>query len=248
MLWLWIVLAIIVVLIGSYILLVWQTVQHSIAVSKLLIAKGSAYTQHPQHPTIRILVAGESTAVGVGATNTQNSIPGRIGMQYPNTDITNIAVSGARLVDLLNQLYEHTGERYGLVLLMIGANDITHLTPYDAIRTRLSHALAQADQMGERVIMLTSGDVGLSPAFKWPVSLLMDRRTRAVRRIFIEEVAMHPNGTYVDLFHEAHDEIFNTNISRYYAADYFHPSDDGYGVWYEQLRGVLDVYLKAKQV
>ncbi len=53
------------------------------------------------------------------------------------------------------------------------------------------------------------------------------------------EVLKHPSTMYVDLFRERKDEIFNTDIPRYYAPDLFHPSGDGYGVWYSSLKALL---------
>jgi lysophospholipase L1-like esterase len=125
------------------------------------------------------------------------------------------------------------------VLLQIGANDITGRTPYDEIRSTLKRVLAQADTLSTKVVVMTAGNVGLAPAFKWPLSSYMTHRTREVRKIFMEEVAKHPNASYVDLFKERKDEIFNTDIPRYYAPDLFHPSADGYGVWFEQLKKKL---------
>jgi len=86
---------------------------------------------------------------------------------------------------------------------------------------------------------MTSGDVGLVPIFAWPLSAFFDWRTRAVRAVFIEEIGKHKSAAYVDLFREAADEPFNTDVPRYYAADRFHPSGQGYALWFAQLQKVL---------
>jgi lysophospholipase L1-like esterase len=239
---LWIV-VILVFAAGIYAAFVLRTLMRSIAISKRLIAKGDPYEQHPQDSRQRILFAGDSTAVGVGTSDNRNSIAGRIGAQYPRADIRNIAVSGDRLADLekrLASLEMHEGMRYDLIFLQIGANDITHFVPYAAMRAQLSRILATSAQSGERTIVLTAGNIGLSPAFKWPLSQIMTARTRKTRMIFKRVIERHAHMSYVDLYHEAGDEIFNTDIARYYAVDLFHPSDDGYGVWFAKLKGVIE--------
>ena len=234
--------AVLMVAIGTYAVLVVRTLRHSIAISKLLIEKGNPFEQHPQSPMQHILVAGDSTAVGVGTSDNRNSIAGRIGTEYPESDITNIAVSGARLADLekrLDALHEQAAAKHDLVFLLIGANDITHFTSCAAMRAQLTRILAVAEQIGKQTILLTAGDVGLSPAFKWPLSRIMTMRTLETRVIFTEEIAKRHHVRYVDLYHEAKDEIFNTDVERYYAPDHFHPSDDGYGIWYAKIKEVI---------
>ena len=41
---------------------------------------------------------------------------------------------------------------------------------------------------------------------------------------------------HVDLFKEAADDPFLRDQQRLHAADGLHPSDDGYAIWYEELR------------
>lgn len=212
---------------------VWRTIARSIDISLGLIKVAKPYEQHPASPSMRILVAGDSTAVGVGSAP-EFSIAGRIGKDEPNADITNIGVSGQRLEGLLIKLSTQKGNSYDLVVLQIGANDITGRTAYSDIQARLAQALTDARALAPKVVVMTSGDVGLAPVFKWPLSAYLSARTRAVRDIFITEASRHLGVTYVDLFAEKKDDVFLTDIPRYYAPDFFHPSAEGYGVWYSQ--------------
>ncbi len=222
-----------------YAVYVWQGVRRSIDLSVALIAKTSPYEQHPLAVGSRILVAGDSTAVGVGAEPAE-SIAGRLGKDFPQADITNIGVSGLRLEGLQALLEKHQG-KYDLVVLQIGANDITGRTPYEVIRKNLDQVLVQAATLGTETLVLTAGNVGLSPVFRWPLGPYITARTRVVRTIFMEVVAKQPNAAYVDLFEEKEEDTFSTDIDRYYAPDYFHPSGDGYGVWYKKVRAKLDL-------
>jgi len=234
----WYLTAFVVGALVGYGLYVWGSLARSIGISLALIEDTIAYEQHPISPQVRILVAGDSTAVGVGAQG-EDSIAGRIGKDMPDADITNLGRSGTRLAVLLEMLRAQEGKEYDLVLLQIGANDITGRTSYANIKSRLAQALALASTLSPRVIVMTAGNVGLSPAFKWPLSAYITQRTRVVRELFITEVGEHPGAVYVDLFNEVADEPFNKDVPRYYAPDYFHPSGEGYGLWYQKLRSSL---------
>ena len=48
----------------------------------------------------RVLVLGDSTGVGLGASMPDESIPGMLSADHPLVEITNLAVSGARLEDV----------------------------------------------------------------------------------------------------------------------------------------------------
>ena len=41
------------------------------------------YTAQPSQPTQRVLVVGDSTAVGTGASTAADSLPGRMGQDHP---------------------------------------------------------------------------------------------------------------------------------------------------------------------
>lgn len=236
----WILSAIaVVILLGGYTFYILSSVSDSIALSKPLIENAKPYEQQTSSSSKRILIAGDSTGVGVGASDPSTSVAGRIGSQFADSNIINISVSGAKLADLEKKLETVNGNSFTFVLLQIGANDITGRTSYEEIRSTLSRVLAQADLLSSKVVVMTAGNVGLSPAFKWPLSSYIEHRTRVVRKIFIEEIAKHPNASYIDLFKERKDEPFNTDIPRYYAPDLFHPSGDGYGVWFEKLLPLL---------
>ncbi|MBA3815836.1 MAG: hypothetical protein H0X29_04815 [Parachlamydiaceae bacterium] len=207
-------------------------IHQSISNSEKIINNTIPYEQHPPNPEIYILVAGDSTAVGVGATENVKSTAGRLGTQFPNADISNIGVSGAKLKDLLLVLQKQQSKNYNLLVLQIGANDITHFTSYNSVRNELSEILALASEFSAKIILLTSGDIGRAPVFHWPFSRIMTARTLKVREIFIEEASKYKKVSYVDLYLDRSEDPFEKDLKKYYASDSFHLTDDGYGVWY----------------
>jgi acyl-CoA thioesterase-1 len=198
----------------------------------------SGYEQHPSNPKTRVLFAGDSTGVGIGATQ-ETSTAGRFGKDHPDADITNISISGYKLEDLLQRLRGVKGDPYDLIILQIGANDIVRQTSLDDIRTRLDMVLETAAALGEKVVVLTSGNVGFAPIFHFPLSTILTARTRTVRTIFLEEIGKHPHVRYVDLYKDGKYDPFEANIKKYYSNDGFHPSGDGYEVWYEEIKTKL---------
>lgn len=217
-----------------------QPLRHSIQTSEAIQALTLTYEQHPLHPDRYILVAGDSTAVGTGASNPKLSIAGRLGSEYPNADITNVSKYGLRLSGLREMLRTLPREQYDLVVLQIGANDVTGRTSEAAMRQSLSEILIRVESLSPRVVVLTAGNIGLAPVFRFPLSTFITARTRAARILFMDELRKYPQARYVDLFKDRAHETFTTDVKRYYAPDGFHPSADGYGLWYLEVKKQID--------
>lgn len=201
------------------------------------------YQQHPVFSTMKILVMGDSTAVGTGSGNVRYSTAGRLGDDFPDADITNVSENGLKLEGLEKKMKQiPRSNKYDLILLQIGANDIVGFTSQNKIKERIASVLKIAIGHSQKVIVITGGNIGLSPVFHAPLSSYISIRTRALRSIFIKEINRHPEVQYVDLYKDFEDDIFIKDIDKYYAEDLFHPSKDGYAVWYEEIAKILDSY------
>lgn len=225
--------------IALFVFYLWYPIAQTIKISDQLIAKTTPYEQHPLKPDKYILVIGDSSAVGVGAANNHDSIAGRLGQQFQNADITNLGVSGAKLKEALALLEQQQQKRYDLIVLQIGANDITHLTSLDTVRKELSSILAISVKMSPKTILLTSGNIGAAPLFRFPLSTYLTSRTLKVRSIFMEEASKYPSVNYIDLYREPNDDPFLNDLKKFYAPDSFHLSGDGYGIWYQEIQKKL---------
>ena len=106
-----------------------------------LAREARPYTAQPAQPVRRILVVGDSTAVGTGADAPQDSLPGRIGQDHPRWHIDNLAANGARYADVAAQL-EQAPAGYDLVLVLAGGNDVIRLTALDTLRTQIDQVVA----------------------------------------------------------------------------------------------------------
>jgi lysophospholipase L1-like esterase len=182
----------------------------------------------------RILIVGDSTGVGTGAERPQDSIAGRIFRDYQDVEIVNLARNGAKVEDVIGQLQSIVSERFDIVLVQAGGNDILRFTGLEELRRTIVGVLGAAKDIGTHVIFISTGNVGSAPAFFTPVNRIYTGRTRKVRHVFME-VAGRAGVEYVDLFKEKKDDPFWKEPERFYASDFLHPGSAGYGLWYEEL-------------
>ncbi len=193
------------------------------------------FTVHPPAATARLLVVGDSTGVGTGASTARFSLAGRIATDHPQLEIVNRAEDGARFADVVRQLEADPATRFDIVLIQAGGNDVIRFTGAEPLRAHIDEALRLANAKATMVILMPSGNVGNAPFFFAPLSWIMTSRSRDLHAMVRASVASS-GAVYVNLFKEAADDPFSREPQRLHAADGLHPSDDGYALWYSELR------------
>ena len=188
--------------------------------------------------SFRILVVGDSTAVGTGAGDPLDSVAGRLGREFPEAEILNRGINGLRTGEVPTHMPASDGRMFDLVFVQTGGNDVLCFTSLWKLHGEITVTLDRAKRIGHTVFLLTAGDIGRAPFFPWPVGRLFTRRTRLVRAIF-QAAAKERGVHYVDLFTAQVDDVFASDPKRYYAADFLHPGSDGYRVWYQVVREKL---------
>ena len=225
-----IVLAMTAVVLGYY----GATIGVSLWRSRALTSASTAFEIAPPAPTHRLLVVGDSTAVGTGAGSPSLSVAGRLANAFPALHIDNRAADGALTEDVLRQLRREPPARFDAILIQTGGNDILRLTELSRLRRVTQELFDAARAQAKHVIMMSTGDVGQAPAFPWPLDAWYSRRTRDVRALFMELAAANTID-YVDLFDPSADNPFRRAPQKYYARDGLHPSASGYGAWFARL-------------
>jgi len=210
-----------------------------------LARRSEPLQQTPAQPSLTMLVVGDSTAVGTGASAPQASLAGLIARDHPRLAVRNVARDGAKFADLPGQMAGVDARRYDVVLVQAGGNDVIRLTGEDALRRDVSQTLARARELGREVIVMPAGNVGNAPFFFAPVSWLMSQRARTLHRV-VREAAAEQGAVYVNLYRDRQDDPFVQNPALN-AADGLHPSDAGYRTWLTSLReqAALDTRLAA---
>ena len=117
-----------------------------------------------------MLIGGDSTALGSGASAPEASLAGRIGRRYSRFAVRNLASAGARFQAIADQLAE-TG-RHDLILVAGGANDVMRFTSARWLAQSVELVLSRAAQQAGQVIVVPAPHIGNAPIFPPPLSWL----------------------------------------------------------------------------
>ncbi|WP_291012854.1 GDSL-type esterase/lipase family protein [Hydrogenophaga sp.] len=197
------------------------------------LARDSEPFQHtPPNPTLRLLIVGDSTGVGTGASSPQASLAGLLAQAYPRLRIDNRARDGATFEGVVQQL-QADDARYDVVLIQAGGNDVIRLRRADAMRDDIDRAVALAAARAGRVLIMPAGNVGNAPFFFPPLSSLMTTRAERLHG-FIQAAAQRHGAIYINLFQAPENDPF-VQKPGLHARDGLHPSDAGYQVWFDEL-------------
>lgn len=182
-----------------------------------------------EQPPLRVVWVGDSTAAGVGASTADATLPRLVSIGLGRkVDLTVLAVSGARVADVVrDQAARAAALDPDIVVVDVGANDVTHLTRRRAFREDYSRLMTFGRA---RVIALGVPDMGAPPRLAQPLRGVTGWWGRRLDRAVRQEVAAQPGVTYVDIAGPTGPR-FRSDPDRYFAADGFHPSDAGYRLW-----------------
>ena len=181
-----------------------------------------------------ILVLGDSTAIGVGASRPRDSIAGRVAAEVGATYVENNAATGAKVAQVFNQVDAAQLGHYDIILLQVGGNDIIRFGNADLAKANLKDILRILKEKGDTVYLMMAGDVGrakLFPPFVRPFHHFLSMQYRAN---FIE-AAEQAGVIYIDLYVSKEKDPFVKDPLRYHAKDGLHPSTDGYDSWFKKL-------------
>ena len=205
-----------------------------------LARQSEPFQASPPGASASLLVVGDSTAVGTGASSPAASLAGLIAREHPRLKIVNRAADGAKYADIARQLEAAAGERFDAILVLGGGNDVIRLTPYPPLEESIARVGTLARTQARLVVFLPSGNVGSAPFFFPPWSWLMTQRSRVLHG-FVRQVAADNGALYVNLFKEKEDDPFAQRPDELNARDELHPSDAGYRLWHAELNSQADL-------
>lgn len=117
--------------------------------------------------------------------------------------------------------------RPDVVLLLVGTNDVTHMTNLRALEEDLGRLLSVLAGWEVPVAMSSLPEFRATRAIPWLLRLFFDRRGRAVHRLHERAAAGGSEVGLVDVRRMVGQE-FVADVSKM-SADLFHPSAVGYG-------------------
>ena len=182
-------------------------------------------------PAIKIAVLGDSSAAGYGVERVEET-PGALlasGVaEYADRRVylRDVAVVGARTADLEDQIERVLPSGPDVAVILIGANDVTHVTPPAVSVRHLAESVRRLHDAGVDVVVGTCPDLGtikpIAPPLK-QVARAWSRRLAAGQTIAVLE----EGGRTVSLGSILGPE-FAATPALLFGPDQFHPSAEGY--------------------
>ena len=213
-------------------------VVRSLRLSRDIVSAASPFEQRPAKPSLRVLIMGDSTGLGVGAQAGQ-SLAALLAADRPDAEVLNVSRSGARLADITNQLRHlprsKDKERWDLVLLHVGGNDIFRGASPARMRRDAEVLLSKLVSQARHVAWLGPPNIGLLPAFVPPFSWLLSRRSVLACALF-KQCADRFGVRFVDFCEPRDKAFFSSDPARFIAPDQVHPTDETYRHCYGQLK------------
>ncbi len=221
---------------------------HLIRVGTRLSDRTAPYSRSLPGASMNILVVGDSTGAGVGASAPEFSLAGLTAQRYGDAQIVNRSVSGARVEDALKQLLEIGESEFDLVMIHIGGNDAIRFTDNREFAKDFSTLLALAQEKGRYVLVTSTGNIGTVPLFPFGTRWIFARRGNKIREIMKAEIARPDSSRvrYTDLWRKRALDPFALEPSKHYAKDMFHPSDAGYADWFSLMEKELNAFTQLK--
>lgn len=194
---------------------------------------------------LTFVVLGDSTSIGQGSGYddgiARNSARYIAAKGYAVT-MQNYGVSGAVAREVLTeQLPRAARLTPDVVLIAVGANDVTHFTPPAKTRDSLEQTIRQLQAANPKVTIVLTGSpqMGSIPRFPQPIRYLAGVRTGELNKTLANlqqsTVVLAPLAADTGKLFSEHTELF--------AEDNFHPTAAGYRSWMPTLQRAYDKVL-----
>ncbi len=177
---------------------------------------------------LRLLIVGDSSAAGVGATSQDKALSGQLVQNLAKDFQVTwklIGESSITTQGMLNRLAPLPPEPFDVVVTALGVNDVTRATSRANWVTRQS-LLAESlvSKFGAKCI-IASGlpPMGAYPKLPQPLRWIVGAQAKRLDEALAQLAATHPVLTHLPL-----SIPFEP---RYQASDGYHPSEEAYTLW-----------------
>lgn len=197
---------------------------------------------------IRLAVLGDSTVAGVGAPSADESLAGQVARRLAEASsrpvhVVGFGVSGARTASVRSeQLAQVESGRFDALLLVVGANDVTHATAPWNLGRDLAALLHASRERTPRVVLASTPAFAGTPALPEPIRSVAHAYSRVLRSTQRRAAAV-AGVPLVDLATAAGPRFRGRPEA--FSSDGFHPSPIGYGFWADALAPALIEALDA---
>ncbi|RLV55709.1 SGNH/GDSL hydrolase family protein [Aeromicrobium phragmitis] len=194
------------------------------------VADGVYGVDFPGTP-VKVLVLGDSTAVGYGMKRADQTPPALIGLGLSHlfdapVDVRSVAKVGARSSHLAEQIESAIDHAPDLVFILVGANDVTHQVSPGRASRFLSEAIGRLRAEGAEVVVGTCPDLGTVKQLPQPLRAVARLLSRQMARA--QTVASVKAGARVVSLADLLGPLFVSKGEALFGEDRFHPSAMGY--------------------
>lgn len=185
-----------------------------------------------QGPPLKYIAAGDSTAVGEGASSVQQTYTYRIAQHLSEShtvEYRNVGVLGAKTDDVITEQLPSIIEfQPDIVTISIGANDVTHLRKNSHTLKNINTILRTLTEKTNAQIYLTDIPVvDRATLLPYPVRALWGYKAKNLNPeiLTLENERVH----VIDIYNFGWENY--PDIQTTFAKDQFHPNDTGYDNW-----------------
>lgn len=195
----------------------------------LVVAPGRGAAGRP----LLLAALGDSGMAGVGARSVDGTLPVQLARRLADVTgrpvhVVSTARTGARTADVLTEQVPKLPTGPDLVVLLVGTNDVTHLTPWRALARSTAELLDALTGTGAPVVVSSLPEVRALRAVPRPLRDVALVTAAGVGQVQRTAARRRPAVTLVDV-RGAVGRLFLTRAD-VVSHDAFHPSDAGYGL------------------
>lgn len=228
-------------------LIVWQGVRLRRATPRLPEAEGdrAGVVAGPGAGVLRLLVLGESTAVGVGVSDQRDALGFRVAGELARrtdgrVEWHVVGRTGATVAAVTSSLLHDLPDALDLVVIVFGVNDTLRLRSRRAWRRnvgRLIDAVSPRVAPNGRIAVLGVPDFATLPALPQPLRTILHWHARALDRELRLLIARRPGCVHVP--------AIPLPVGDYLSHDRFHPNAAAYTVWAAHIADTLGSLRRA---
>lgn len=180
---------------------------------------------------IRLLVIGDSAAVGYGMSSAEATPPAMLGLGLAHVmdapvEVRSHAVVGAQTSELMEQIASAGDWEPHVAVIVVGTNDVTHQVPPSTSARLLGDVVRHLVASDCEVVVGTTPDLGSVRPIMQPLRSVARRWSRNLARK--QTVAVVNAGGRAVSLGDLLGNLFTANRDIMFGADHFHPSETGY--------------------
>ncbi|MEV7395562.1 SGNH/GDSL hydrolase family protein [Aeromicrobium sp. NPDC092404] len=200
--------------------------------------------------TIRVLVLGDSAAVGYGVTRADATPSAMIGVGLAHVmdapvEVQCRAVVGAQTTDLTAQIDLDPDWQPDVAVIVVGTNDVTHRVAPRTSARELSRVVRRLVSEGCDVVVGTCPDLGTVQPIPQPLRTVARQLSRSLARK--QTIAVVEAGGRSVSLGDLLGTLFTEKRDLMFGADHFHPSETGYANLVSVLIPAISASLRQKR-